>query len=193
VRTDGDRSDYGETVDVIPNRGPGIDALTGLPAGPIFRERLPALLAEWVADGAPCAVIVIDIDRFRYFYDMHGMVVGDEVITALASRIRAAVPAEALVGRVGGEEFAIVVPNVRELDEAQAIATRLMTLCAEPVVIDSDLMSVTVSAGVVIAAVELTRRGKALDAAYQALADTRGWSNNFNHSSSSTYKPGQAD
>jgi diguanylate cyclase (GGDEF)-like protein len=165
------------------------DALTGLPGGYAeLAELAREMLERSIDEGSACAVIVIDMDRFRYFYDVHGMVVGDAVITVIASRLRAAVPAEALVGRAGGEEFAIVIPNVRGLDEAQAMADRLVALCAETVEFKGELLSVTVSAGVVIP-VEVIRRGEVLDAAYQALADARGWSNDFNHSSSSTYKP----
>lgn len=72
----------------------------------------------------PLSVLLIDIDHFKRVNDTHGHDVGDEALRAVANRLRSAVQDPSLIGRVGGEEFALVLPETT-LAEAVAVAERL--------------------------------------------------------------------
>jgi len=76
------------------------------------------------------ALIVLDIDHFKRINDEYGHPAGDAVIVELVSRLRTAVPERAEIGRVGGEEFTVVLPGM-DLRTAAALAERMRTQVAE--------------------------------------------------------------
>lgn len=96
------------------------DELTLLPN----RRHLLASLDALVSEGGPCAVLIVDIDLFKAINDELGHLVGDEVLRHVADALRSEVPEGASLGRIGGEEFIVVMPSVG-LDEAVAVADRL--------------------------------------------------------------------
>lgn len=94
-----------------------IDPLTGLPNR---RFTLPRL-AEYCrtdADRGCCAVVAMDIDRFKEVNDRYGHAAGDTVLAEVAARLERAVPAPGFVARVGGEEFLAVLPGMSEVQAA---------------------------------------------------------------------------
>jgi diguanylate cyclase (GGDEF)-like protein len=91
------------------------DELTGVPNRRAVLAQLEPLLSE--AASGPCSVLIIDIDHFKRINDQYGHPVGDDVLKAVAERIRTGVSDRACFGRLGGEEFLIVLPNT---DLAQA-------------------------------------------------------------------------
>jgi diguanylate cyclase (GGDEF)-like protein len=97
------------------------DELTGAPNRRAVLGRLEQLLKS--ADAPPCAILIIDIDHFKNINDRHGHHAGDDVLRLIAQKIRAAVREPAFVGRLGGEEFVIVLPGT-SLEEARQAAER---------------------------------------------------------------------
>ncbi|HVW68293.1 MAG TPA: tetratricopeptide repeat-containing diguanylate cyclase [Steroidobacteraceae bacterium] len=97
------------------------DELTGVPNRRAVLGRLDRLLQQ--VDAAPCAILIIDIDYFKAINDQLGHSTGDEVLKVVAGTVRAAVGEPAFFGRLGGEEFLIVLPQTR-LAEANAAAER---------------------------------------------------------------------
>lgn len=98
------------------------DELTGAPNRRAVLSHLESLLQH---DGAaPCSILIIDIDHFKSINDQHGHQVGDETLRLLTARLRSAVAEPALLGRLGGEEFVMTLPNTG-LPEAQLIADRI--------------------------------------------------------------------
>lgn len=91
------------------------DFLTGVMNRKGFDESLEKLVRE--ATGNLC-VLIIDIDHFKKFNDMHGHIVGDEVIKFVAKNIRKNVKGKDIVSRIGGEEFAVILPNTPLLGAA---------------------------------------------------------------------------
>lgn len=97
------------------------DELTGVPN----RRAVLALLAQLLRRSAtPTSLLIMDIDHFKSINDRHGHLIGDETLRSMTANLREAVAEPALFGRLGGEEFAVVLPATN-LDQAIAIAERL--------------------------------------------------------------------
>jgi diguanylate cyclase (GGDEF)-like protein len=97
------------------------DELTGVPNRRAVLGRLEPLLRR--DDTQPCAILIIDIDYFKAINDQLGHSTGDEVLKVVAATVRTGVPEPAFFGRLGGEEFLIVLPGTR-LAEARVEAER---------------------------------------------------------------------
>ena len=100
------------------------DALTGLPNRGLFAQQL----REQSAAGLPAAVLLVDLDGFKAVNDTCGHAVGDEVLIAVAARLRATARAADTVARIGGDEFVVLV---RSDDDVAGLATRLVAVVAE--------------------------------------------------------------
>jgi diguanylate cyclase (GGDEF)-like protein len=98
------------------------DELTGMPNRRAVLKRLENLLA--LRDGTRCAVLLLDVDHFKNINDQHGHPAGDEVLRILADGLRDVIREPAFFGRLGGEEFLIVLPDTA-LEAAVATAERL--------------------------------------------------------------------
>jgi len=88
------------------------DGLTGLFNHTTTKEQLAVDVAEANASGTPLSLAMIDIDHFKKVNDTHGHLVGDLVIKSLAGHLKLNMPERTHVGRVGGEEFAVIMPGV---------------------------------------------------------------------------------
>ncbi|HEX9373613.1 MAG TPA: sensor domain-containing diguanylate cyclase [Roseiflexaceae bacterium] len=125
------------------------DPLTGLNNRGRFFELAEPILSQAQAGQQPLVAALIDIDHFKRVNDSYGHAIGDDVLTWVATQCREQLPADALLGRIGGEEFAVLLPGadvgigqalleaVRRHIAGTDATTRLLTL------------RVTVSAGVV--------------------------------------------
>jgi diguanylate cyclase (GGDEF)-like protein len=105
------------------------DELTGVPNRRAVLARLDPVLKNSTAP--PCSVLIIDIDHFKNINDHHGHLAGDQVLKVVADRVRAGVPEPGFFGRLGGEEFLIVLPDTN-LERAMVVAedfrARIMSL-----------------------------------------------------------------
>lgn len=125
------------------------DELTGVPNRRAVLGRLDPLLRR--DDLAPCSILIIDIDYFKAINDRLGHSTGDEVLKVVAATVRSAVSEPAFFGRLGGEEFLIVLPDM-PLVEARAVAE---SFCARIEAIDTsrwfgDQRRITCSIGVAV-------------------------------------------
>lgn len=100
------------------------DDLTGLGNRRSFQERLDAELARGALDGTTVALVLLDVDFFKRYNDSFGHPAGDEVLRMLASLMREACRLHDFAARVGGEEFALVLPGTTR-ESALVIAERL--------------------------------------------------------------------
>jgi diguanylate cyclase (GGDEF)-like protein len=122
------------------------DDLTRLASRRLFMAQLAGETATAKAAGTPLSVAVFDVDLFKQVNDRFGHAVGDDVLREVASTAVRTVRGQDLVGRIGGEEFAILMPNATE-EAAAAVGERLriaIERCSERV----GLPSVTVSIGI---------------------------------------------
>jgi len=142
------------------------DTLTGLANRRSLLEQLERELRRCDRSGKPLSILMVDLDHFKEVNDRHGPAVGDAVLAEVAARCRARLRAVDLCGRIGGEEFVVVLP---ESDGAGAAATA-QRLCADladrPIDTAGGPLRVTISIGVGTYAPrsrDLTLPGAALD------------------------------
>ncbi|MFN3294394.1 MAG: GGDEF domain-containing protein, partial [Gemmobacter sp.] len=129
------------------------------------------MLAEAAAHGRTCAVMVLDIDRFKSVNDRFGHAAGDKVLTGVSARLSVALRPGDLIARIGGEEFLVALPGVTEA-EALILAERLRHAVSErPFAIDlsEPPLRVTVSIGVALASTPAETAESALARADRAL------------------------
>jgi diguanylate cyclase (GGDEF)-like protein/PAS domain S-box-containing protein len=125
------------------------DALTTLPNRRHFMSRIAAELARIKRQGSDCAaVLMCDLDHFKHINDTWGHAIGDGVLQHFANTLRAQLRAVDLVGRIGGEEFAVVLPDT-DLERARVFATRVQQRIADaPFSAGGRRIPLTVSIGI---------------------------------------------
>jgi len=101
------------------------DTLTGLPNRTYVQAHLARALSNGAATGEGVAVLFLDVDRFKTINDTLGHSMGDELLVSVARRLRANLREDDLVGRVGGDEFVIVIQGVRDAEHAIEMAERV--------------------------------------------------------------------
>lgn len=107
-----------------------VDALTGLWNQRHIRERLAREIDRTERSGSPLSVIMFDIDHFKRINDEHGHMAGDALLAELGELLRERVRATDIVGRTGGEEFLIVLPET-DIEKAQGVAEKLRRAIGE--------------------------------------------------------------
>jgi len=120
------------------------DALTGLPNRVLFAERLEQALAV----GTATAVLFCDLDRFKGVNDQLGHAAGDELLRQVAQRLMTALPAGSVVGRLSGDEFAVLLVDVAD---PAATAHRLIACFEQPFRVEGHELRMTTSIGVAFA------------------------------------------
>jgi diguanylate cyclase (GGDEF)-like protein len=125
------------------------DALTGLPNRVLFLDRLEkALLAS--RPEAQVAVLFCDLDRFKEVNDTRGHAAGDELLRQVAARLRAALRPGDTVGRLSGDEFAMILPGLVDPDDADGLAERVASCFGEPFRLEGTDVAVGTSVGVAV-------------------------------------------
>ena len=127
------------------------DALTGLPNRILFSKSLDeAIAANGSHAGSLCALVFIDLDRFKKVNDSLGHLMGDALLVAVATRLRSVLRLADVVARFAGDEFTILLHDVRDRAEATIIVDRLARAFSEPFRLGTSDMFVTASIGVTI-------------------------------------------
>ncbi|MBV1856677.1 GGDEF domain-containing protein [Catellatospora tritici] len=125
------------------------DTLTGLPNRRALRASLGRNLDQARRADTALALIILDLDRFKKINDEHGHLAGDAVLRQVAQVLQREIRPTDLAARLGGEEFAVVLPDT-DRDTAVAIAERLRAAVAStPAAHQGEVLTVTTSAGVV--------------------------------------------
>lgn len=126
------------------------DALTGLPNRLLFRDRLTIALAHAKRQQTPVAVMFLDLDRFKYVNDTFGHSLGDELLRAVAARLRAVLREGDTIARMGGDEFTILLTDIGGPTDAAKIAQKLLDTIAHPLSVDGHEIFATTSIGIAL-------------------------------------------
>ncbi len=126
-----------------------IDPLTGLHNRAATLDHIALMLSSANRTGGRLSVLYVDLDGFKTINDSFGHAFGDKAITEAASRMRSALRRHEIAGRIGGDEFAVLV-TFNENSELEAIAQRLLEAISIPVSHDGIEVRITASVGIAI-------------------------------------------
>ncbi len=127
------------------------DPLTGLPNRTLALDRLDLALARRRRDGTDVAMLMLDLDRFKIINESFGHVAGDELLVALASRLRDAVRTSDTVARLGGDEFVVVCERPGGMRQVVTLAERIAAAVNRPYTLAGEEHFLTASIGVALA------------------------------------------
>lgn len=154
-----------------------VDELTGLINRRKLGERLTATLTAFRASKRSCALMMLDLDRFKHINDTMGHPAGDELLKQVAERLKSTVTDKGEVGRLGGDEFQVLLPDLDDRGTLGELANRIVQSLSQPYLINGRRAIIGTSVGIAIApydgvtADELTR---AADMALYAAKESRG-------------------
>jgi diguanylate cyclase (GGDEF)-like protein/PAS domain S-box-containing protein len=126
------------------------DALTHLPNRTLFSDRLDQALTTANRTKRAAAVLVVDLDRFKYVNDTFGHQAGDELLCQVSRRLQKRLRASDTLARMGGDEFAVILTDLAAPNDAEHVATALVQEFKRPVDLRGREVFITISVGAVI-------------------------------------------
>jgi diguanylate cyclase (GGDEF)-like protein len=124
------------------------DALTDLPNRYLFEDRLAHAAARAKRENSPLALLYLDIDGFKEVNDRLGHRAGDNVLRSIARRLTGMVRETDTVARLGGDEFAIVLESLSHVEDAAAVAQKILAALALPFIEQKQRLDLTCSIGI---------------------------------------------
>jgi diguanylate cyclase (GGDEF)-like protein/PAS domain S-box-containing protein len=128
----------------------GHDALTGLPNRRLLEDRLKQALALSHRNRKASAVMFVDLDRFKTINDSLGHAVGDALLKEVAARLVRQLREGDTICRIGGDEFVIVLPEVKRSSDVAQVAQKVIDQLSRPVIVDERELLVTCSIGIAV-------------------------------------------
>lgn len=126
------------------------DSLTDLPNRSLSLDRLSQFIREAQRIEKGIAILFLDLDDFKRINDTLGHEVGDELLVQAAGRLREAVREADTIGRLGGDEFIVIVGGLNDGEDAQAVAAALLESIRQPFALDSAELVLTASIGIAV-------------------------------------------
>jgi diguanylate cyclase (GGDEF)-like protein/PAS domain S-box-containing protein len=128
------------------------DVLTGLANRLHITDLLERALKTHIGQPQPCAMMLMDLDRFKAVNDTLGHPVGDQLLQQVAARLTQIIGDRGQVGRLGGDEFQIVLPQITHADKLANIANAIILSIAKPFAIEGEQVRVGSSIGIAVSA-----------------------------------------
>lgn len=126
------------------------DSLTGVLTRRVILSLLDKSMAKVSRSGKPLALMMLDLDHFKRINDSYGHTVGDKVLREVIAVVEGALRKDAYLGRYGGEEFIVVMPDT-DLEQLREVSERVRRVVAEtPVITETDSIRCTISIGAMI-------------------------------------------
>jgi diguanylate cyclase (GGDEF)-like protein/PAS domain S-box-containing protein len=126
------------------------DLLTGLPNRKLFSDRLGIALAQAQRNQNKVGIVMLDLDNFKGVNDTLGHDVGDLLLQATAERLRAALRKSDTLARFGGDEFVLILPDLKVIEDAIPVAQKIVDSFYKPFLIDTHQLIVTMSIGIAV-------------------------------------------
>jgi diguanylate cyclase (GGDEF)-like protein len=126
------------------------DALTGLPNRVLFNDRLEQAVEKAKRQESEFALFFIDLDRFKQINDSLGHEFGDKVLQVVSKKLQGLVRREDSISRLGGDEFTILVEDLKHEIDVSSLAQKILSALCEPIILDGHTLYVTTSMGVSI-------------------------------------------
>ncbi|MES2494251.1 MAG: EAL domain-containing protein [Pseudomonadota bacterium] len=127
------------------------DSLTGLANRHRMRQRLIATLTAYASAQRPCAVMMIDLDQFKQVNDTLGHPAGDELLKQVAQRLTQVCDKGTEIGRLGGDEFQVILPDLEDRGRLGELALRIISTISQPYSVNGSRCVIGASIGIAIA------------------------------------------
>ena len=149
------------------------DALTGLANRVTFRDCLERLIARSLRKSSRFALLHIDLDNFKRINEGLGHKLGDALLQVIGNRIRSEVRQYDVVGRMGGDEFAVLVEGLQSHSDLEQMVVRLSAVLADPVMLENTEIVISSSIGVAVYPANGVNAEELVTAAQQAILDCK--------------------
>ncbi len=163
-------------------RQANLDALTNLPNRRLFREQLEVQLMRAKRNQHQLALLFIDLDGFKQVNDLYGHDAGDLLLMEAARRLKHCLRETDIVSRLGGDEFTIILSELRHLDHVELICQKILLALSEPFTLGEDIGHVSGSIGIALHPLDGTSSEELMRKADQAMyAAKQTGKNQFNY------------
>lgn len=126
------------------------DPLTNLPNRELFNDHFNLAMAQAQRKNHKVALMMVDLDHFKYINDTYGHDVGDRVLIEAGERLSNALRKSDTVARIGGDEFLLLIPEIHSPDEGMLVASKILQEFERPLTIKNRTFTVTMSIGIAI-------------------------------------------
>ncbi|MBV7260100.1 EAL domain-containing protein [Erythrobacter sp. WH158] len=127
------------------------DSLTGLMNRHRMAQQIETTLTAFKAAKRDCAIMMLDLDKFKQVNDTLGHAAGDELLKQVADRLKRAIDQDCEIGRLGGDEFQVMIPDIDDRGVLGDIASKIITMLKQPYSLDEGRCVIGASVGVAIA------------------------------------------
>ncbi|BDI61335.1 hypothetical protein MACH05_18950 [Qipengyuania nanhaisediminis] len=127
------------------------DSLTGLSNRHRMQHLIDSTLTAFRAAKRNCAVMMLDLDKFKNVNDTLGHAAGDELLKQVADRLKRAIEVDCEIGRLGGDEFQVMIPDMDDRGELGEIAMKIITMLKQPFSLEEGRCVIGCSVGIAVA------------------------------------------
>ena len=152
-------------IEQIVNKKASYDHLTSLPNNILFNDRLKIAIANAKRTDSAFAVMYLDLDGFKQINDIYGHHIGDKVLKIMSARMQSCLRESDTLARVGGDEFALLLPQVTDTQEASIIANKLTEAINKQFSVNKNRHSLSASVGIAFYPTNGVTRESLIDAA----------------------------